>query len=46
MSKFLKNLLKNRKFRFSIDSDKDGKPIVQGELDLSELIDEALRFIK
>jgi hypothetical protein len=46
MLKFLAKILKNKKFNFAIDSDNDGQPFVKGEINLGELLDEALRYKK
>jgi hypothetical protein len=44
--KILKKLLKDKNFNFAIDTDKDGKPIVSGQVSLSEAIDELEKVIK
>ena len=46
MLNFLKNLLKGKKFAFKLDLDKDGDAFLEGNLDLGELLDEALKYKK
>lgn len=40
----LAKILGDKEFSFKIDSDKDGKPFVQGSINLAELIDEASKL--
>lgn len=44
--KFLLKFVKDKNFNFSIDSDKDGQPFIEGKINLAELVDEASRFAK
>jgi hypothetical protein len=47
MSKLLSLLIKvvaDKQFSFKIDSDGDGKPFVEGHINLAELIDEAAKY--
>ena len=46
MLKFLAKILNGKKFAFKIDTDKDGIALASGEINLGELLDEALKFKK
>ena len=39
-------MLKDKTIKVKIDSDKDGQPFLDGELNLGELLDEAAALLK
>lgn len=46
MLKFLVNLFYGKKYKFQIDTDKDGVNLASGEINLGETIDEISKVLK